>query len=137
MSVCLPALVLPQEQPEDVHFMKGAFEEVIRYCTTYNTGGIPLPLTPQQRALWQQEEKRMGSLGLRGQCLGSQPRALDWRLTLPFRRVNAGSVVSEGDDQNGVGGRGGGRWWGRASADALGQMKQRESPQYQSSDDTP
>ena len=106
MSVCLSALVLPQEQPEDVHFMKGAFEQVIRYCTTYNTGGIPLPLTPQQRALWQQEEKRMGSLGLRGQCLGSQPRALDWRLTRPFRRVNAGSVVSEGDDQNGVGGGG-------------------------------
>uniref|UniRef100_A0A480Q8L8 P-type Ca(2+) transporter n=1 Tax=Sus scrofa TaxID=9823 RepID=A0A480Q8L8_PIG len=97
-----------EEQPEDVHFMKGAFEQVIRYCTTYNTGGIPLPLTPQQRALWQQEEKRMGSLGLRGQCLGSQPWALDWRLTLPFRRVNAGSVVSEGDDQNGVGERGAG-----------------------------
>lgn len=62
-----------EEQPEDVHFMKGAFEEVIRYCTTYNTGGIPLPLTPQQRALWQQEEKRMGSLGLRVLALASGP----------------------------------------------------------------
>uniref|UniRef100_A0A4X1T5H7 Calcium-transporting ATPase n=1 Tax=Sus scrofa TaxID=9823 RepID=A0A4X1T5H7_PIG len=61
------------EQPEDVHFMKGAFEQVIRYCTTYNTGGIPLPLTPQQRALWQQEEKRMGSLGLRVLALASGP----------------------------------------------------------------
>lgn len=49
--------------------MKGAFEEVVRYCTTYNNGGIPLPLTPQQRSLCQQAEKRMGSLGLRGQCL--------------------------------------------------------------------
>uniref|UniRef100_A0A8D1M408 Calcium-transporting ATPase n=1 Tax=Sus scrofa TaxID=9823 RepID=A0A8D1M408_PIG len=62
-----------EEQPEDVHFMKGAFEQVIRYCTTYNTGGIPLPLTPQQRALWQQEEKRMGSLGLRVLALASGP----------------------------------------------------------------
>lgn len=52
--------------------MKGAFEEVIRSCTTYNNGGIPLPLTPQQEASSLQEEKRMGSLGLRGQC-GTQP----------------------------------------------------------------
>lgn len=52
----------------DVYFMKGAFEEVIRSCTTYNNGGIALPLTPQQEALCLQEERRMGSLGLRGQC---------------------------------------------------------------------
>lgn len=53
--------------------MKGAFEEVVRYCTMYNNGGIPLPLTPQQRSLCQQAEKRMGSLGLRGQCLWPAP----------------------------------------------------------------
>ncbi|KAM9048910.1 calcium-transporting ATPase type 2C member 2 isoform 2-T2 [Megaptera novaeangliae] len=61
------------EEQEDIYFMKGAFEEVIRYCTTYNHGGIPLPLTPQQRAFCQQEEKRMGSLGLRVLALASGP----------------------------------------------------------------
>ena len=66
--------VLSKEQ-EDMYFMKGAFEEVIRYCTTYNHGGIPLPLTPQQQAFCQQEEKKMGSLGLRGQWLCSQSYA--------------------------------------------------------------
>lgn len=65
-------LVFFKEQ-EDIYFMKGAFEEVIHYCTMYNNGGIPLPLTPQQRAFCQQEEKKMGSLGLRGQCLWLQP----------------------------------------------------------------
>ncbi|XP_072823941.1 calcium-transporting ATPase type 2C member 2 isoform X2 [Vicugna pacos] len=61
------------EEQEDIYFMKGAFEEVIRYCTTYNNGGIPLPLTPQQRSFCQQEEKRMGSLGLRVLALASGP----------------------------------------------------------------
>ena len=81
MSADFFPLVFSKEQ-EDIYFMKGAFEEVIRYCTTYNHGGIPLPLTPQQRAFCQQEEKRMGSLGLRGQCLWSQPQALSLHITL-------------------------------------------------------
>uniref|UniRef100_A0A8C3W912 Calcium-transporting ATPase n=1 Tax=Catagonus wagneri TaxID=51154 RepID=A0A8C3W912_9CETA len=62
-----------EEQQGDVYFMKGAFEEVIRCCTTYNNGGIALPLTPQRRALWQQEEKRMGTHGLRVLALASGP----------------------------------------------------------------
>ncbi|XP_004392209.1 PREDICTED: calcium-transporting ATPase type 2C member 2 [Odobenus rosmarus divergens] len=61
------------EDQEDIYFMKGAFEEVINYCTMYNNGGIPLPLTPQQRSFCQQEEKRMGSLGLRVLALASGP----------------------------------------------------------------
>ncbi|XP_004690393.1 PREDICTED: calcium-transporting ATPase type 2C member 2 [Condylura cristata] len=61
------------EEQEDIYFMKGAFEEVIRYCATYNNGGIPLPLTPQQRAFCLQEEQRMGSLGLRVLALASGP----------------------------------------------------------------
>ncbi|XP_057569558.1 calcium-transporting ATPase type 2C member 2 isoform X2 [Hippopotamus amphibius kiboko] len=63
----------PKNEREDIYFMKGAFEEVIRYCTTYNHGGIPLPLTPQQQAFCQQEETRMGSLGLRVLALASGP----------------------------------------------------------------
>lgn len=59
------------KEQEDVYFMKGAFEEVIHHCSMYNNGGIPLPLTPQQKSYWQQEEKKMGSLGLRGWCHGS------------------------------------------------------------------
>ncbi|XP_025226077.1 calcium-transporting ATPase type 2C member 2 isoform X2 [Theropithecus gelada] len=64
---------LKTEDQEDIYFMKGALEEVIRYCTMYNNGGIPLPLTPQQRSFSLQEEKRMGSLGLRVLALASGP----------------------------------------------------------------
>uniref|UniRef100_A0A8C8VJV1 Calcium-transporting ATPase n=1 Tax=Pelusios castaneus TaxID=367368 RepID=A0A8C8VJV1_9SAUR len=58
---------------EEVYFMKGAFEEVIQYCTMYNNGGIPLPLTPQKKASYVQEERRMGSIGLRVLALASGP----------------------------------------------------------------
>lgn len=61
--------LLPLKDQEDIYFMKGAFEEVIRHCTMYNSSGISLMLTPQQKASYQQEEKRMGSSGLRGQSL--------------------------------------------------------------------
>ncbi|XP_069492334.1 calcium-transporting ATPase type 2C member 2 isoform X2 [Ambystoma mexicanum] len=63
--------VLRNEASEEIYFMKGAFEELIQYCTTYNSGGIPLPLTPQQIATYLQEEKSMGSLGLRVLALAS------------------------------------------------------------------
>ncbi|XP_048211506.1 LOW QUALITY PROTEIN: calcium-transporting ATPase type 2C member 2 [Perognathus longimembris pacificus] len=64
---------LKSEDGEDVYFMKGAFEEVIRHCSLYNHGGLSLPLTPQQQALWLQEETRMGSRGLRVLALASGP----------------------------------------------------------------
>ncbi|XP_009645482.1 calcium-transporting ATPase type 2C member 2 [Egretta garzetta] len=64
---------LKNQDQEDIYFMKGAFEEVIRYCTLYNSSGISLPLTPQQKAFYQQEEKRMGSSGLRVLALASGP----------------------------------------------------------------
>ncbi|NXN45506.1 AT2C2 ATPase, partial [Rhinoptilus africanus] len=64
---------LKNQDQEDIYFMKGAFEEVIRCCTLYNSGGISLSLTPQQKALYQQEEKRMGSSGLRVLALASGP----------------------------------------------------------------
>ncbi|XP_020844919.1 calcium-transporting ATPase type 2C member 2 [Phascolarctos cinereus] len=64
---------LKNEEQEEVYFMKGAFEEVIRYCTMYNNGGIPLQMTPQQKSFCLQEEKRMGSLGLRVLALASGP----------------------------------------------------------------
>ena len=69
---------------EDVYFMKGAFEEVISYCTMYSNGGIPLPLTPQQRASYQQEEKKMGSLGLRGQYLRSPAPSFKFKGSTDF-----------------------------------------------------
>ncbi|KAF1552115.1 Calcium-transporting ATPase type 2C member 2, partial [Eudyptes schlegeli] len=64
---------LKNEDQEDIYFMKGVFEEVIRYCTLYNGGGISLSLTPQQKAFYQQEEKQMGSSGLRVLALASGP----------------------------------------------------------------
>ncbi|NXW45294.1 AT2C2 ATPase, partial [Nyctiprogne leucopyga] len=64
---------LKNQDQEDIYFMKGAFEEVIRCCTLYNSGGLSLSLTPQQKAFYQQEEKRMGSSGLRVLALASGP----------------------------------------------------------------
>nr|XP_021396721.1 calcium-transporting ATPase type 2C member 2 [Lonchura striata domestica] len=64
---------LKNQDQEDIYFMKGAFEEVIQHCTLYNSGGISLSLTPQQKALYQQEEKKMGSSGLRVLALASGP----------------------------------------------------------------
>lgn len=49
--------------------MKGAYEEVIRYCTTYNNKGHSLPLNQQERDHYQQEKASMGSAGLRGNVL--------------------------------------------------------------------
>ncbi|PNJ29737.1 ATP2C2 isoform 6 [Pongo abelii] len=66
-------MALAMKDQEDIYFMKGALEEVIHYCTMYNNGGISLPLTPQQRSFCLQEEKRMGSLGLRVLALASGP----------------------------------------------------------------
>lgn len=67
--------------------MKGAFEEVINHCTTYNNGGIPLLLTPQQRAFYQQEEQKMGTLGLRGQYLQSPAPRLKFKGAPDFSRA--------------------------------------------------
>ncbi|XP_060109838.1 calcium-transporting ATPase type 2C member 2-like [Heteronotia binoei] len=62
-----------EEKEEEVYFMKGAFEEVMQHCALFNSGGISLPLTPQQKAVYVQEEKHMGSLGLRVLALASGP----------------------------------------------------------------
>ncbi|XP_061450671.1 calcium-transporting ATPase type 2C member 2 [Rhineura floridana] len=62
---------LKDQEQEEVYFMKGAFEEVMQHCTMFNSGGISLPLTPQQKAVYVQEEKHMGSLGLRVLALAS------------------------------------------------------------------
>ncbi|KAG8516262.1 Calcium-transporting ATPase type 2C member 1, partial [Galemys pyrenaicus] len=58
-----------QDRPE-ICFMKGAYEQVIKYCTTYQSKGQTLALTQQQRDLYQQEKARMGSAGLRASRLG-------------------------------------------------------------------
>ncbi|KAK7808094.1 hypothetical protein U0070_009408, partial [Myodes glareolus] len=60
------------DRPE-ICFMKGAYEQVIKYCTTYNNKGQTLALTQQQRDLYQQEKARMGSAGLRVLALASGP----------------------------------------------------------------
>ncbi|KFR13537.1 Calcium-transporting ATPase type 2C member 1, partial [Opisthocomus hoazin] len=61
-----------QDKPE-VCFMKGAYEQVIRYCTSYNCKGQTLPLVQQQRDQYQQEKTSMGSAGLRVLALASGP----------------------------------------------------------------
>uniref|UniRef100_A0A8C6ZT47 Calcium-transporting ATPase type 2C member 1 n=1 Tax=Nothoprocta perdicaria TaxID=30464 RepID=A0A8C6ZT47_NOTPE len=61
-----------QDKPE-ICFMKGAYEQVIRYCTSYNCKGQILPLVQQQREQYQQEKTSMGSAGLRVLALASGP----------------------------------------------------------------
>lgn len=51
--------------------MKGAYEQVIKYCTTYHNKGQTLTLTQQQRDLYQQEKAQMGSAGLRGKAVSA------------------------------------------------------------------
>lgn len=50
-------------------FVKGAYEQIIRFCTSYNSKGVTLPLTHQQRELYQQQKSYMGTAGLRGTAL--------------------------------------------------------------------
>ncbi|NXA48080.1 AT2C1 ATPase, partial [Nothocercus julius] len=59
-----------QDKPE-ICFMKGAYEQVIRYCTSYNCKGQILPLVQQQREQYQQEKTSMGSAGLRGKTIST------------------------------------------------------------------
>uniref|UniRef100_A0A8C9PJJ1 Calcium-transporting ATPase n=1 Tax=Spermophilus dauricus TaxID=99837 RepID=A0A8C9PJJ1_SPEDA len=61
-----------QDRPE-ICFMKGAYEQVVKYCTTYLSKGQTLTLTQQQREMYQQEKARMGSAGLRVLALASGP----------------------------------------------------------------
>uniref|UniRef100_A0A8C2XWJ8 Cation-transporting P-type ATPase C-terminal domain-containing protein n=1 Tax=Capra hircus TaxID=9925 RepID=A0A8C2XWJ8_CAPHI len=64
--------MLLSDRPE-ICFMKGAYEQVIKYCTTYHSKGQTLTLTQQQRDLYQQEKAQMGSAGLRVLALASGP----------------------------------------------------------------
>ncbi|KAK9514486.1 hypothetical protein VZT92_027950 [Zoarces viviparus] len=48
-----------------VIFMKGAYEQVIVLCSSYNSRGSTLSLSAQQRELYQQQISYMGSAGLR------------------------------------------------------------------------
>ncbi|XP_048402516.1 calcium-transporting ATPase type 2C member 2-like isoform X3 [Stegostoma tigrinum] len=52
-------------ETEEVYFMKGAYEGVIQYCSNYNNGGMPVPLTPQQKTIYVQQQAKLGSEGLR------------------------------------------------------------------------
>lgn len=61
-----------QDKPE-ICFMKGAYEQVIRYCTTYISKTHNLPLTVQQKELYHQETAYMGTAGLRVIALASGP----------------------------------------------------------------
>uniref|UniRef100_A0A8P4G0E6 Calcium-transporting ATPase n=1 Tax=Dicentrarchus labrax TaxID=13489 RepID=A0A8P4G0E6_DICLA len=48
-----------------IYFMKGAYEQVIRHCSSYSSRGSTLSLNHQQRELFQQQISYMGSAGLR------------------------------------------------------------------------
>ncbi|XP_048010115.1 calcium-transporting ATPase type 2C member 1 [Megalobrama amblycephala] len=54
-----------QQDKPAMFFVKGAYEQIIRFCTSYNSKGVTLPLTHQQRELYQQQKSYMGTAGLR------------------------------------------------------------------------
>ncbi|XP_051999925.1 calcium-transporting ATPase type 2C member 1 isoform X1 [Xyrauchen texanus] len=54
-----------QQDKPGVLYVKGAYEQVIRFCTSYNSKGVNLPLNNQQRDLYQQQKSYMGTAGLR------------------------------------------------------------------------
>ncbi|XP_026139422.1 calcium-transporting ATPase type 2C member 1 isoform X2 [Carassius auratus] len=54
-----------QQDKPATFFVKGAYEQIIRFCTSYNSQGVTLPLTNQQRELFQQQKSYMGTAGLR------------------------------------------------------------------------
>ncbi|XP_058601841.1 calcium-transporting ATPase type 2C member 1 isoform X2 [Onychostoma macrolepis] len=54
-----------QQDKPAIFFVKGAYEQVIRFCTSYNSKGVTLPMTHQQRELYQQQKSYMGTAGLR------------------------------------------------------------------------
>ncbi|XP_067905252.1 calcium-transporting ATPase type 2C member 2-like [Heterodontus francisci] len=53
------------QDTEEIYFMKGAYEGVIQYCNNYSNGGMPVPLTPQQKAIYVQQQAKLGAEGLR------------------------------------------------------------------------
>ncbi|KAM4028812.1 calcium-transporting ATPase type 2C member 1 [Anomaloglossus baeobatrachus] len=62
-----------QQDKAEICYMKGAYEQVVRYCTTYSSKGHNLPLTQQQKELYHQETAYMGTAGLRVIALASGP----------------------------------------------------------------
>ncbi|XP_078275845.1 calcium-transporting ATPase type 2C member 1 isoform X3 [Rhinoraja longicauda] len=62
-----------QQDKAEIYFMKGAYEQVIRFCSSYSSHSQTLPLTQQQKELYQQEETYMGTAGLRVLALASGP----------------------------------------------------------------
>ncbi|XP_037130798.1 calcium-transporting ATPase type 2C member 1 [Syngnathus acus] len=53
-----------QDEP-GVLFVKGAYEQVIGFCSSYNSRGSAFPLSQQQVELYQQHISYMGTTGLR------------------------------------------------------------------------
>ncbi|XP_056331264.1 calcium-transporting ATPase type 2C member 1 [Danio aesculapii] len=54
-----------QKDKPGLFYVKGAYEQVIRFCTSYNSKGVSMPLNNQQRDIYQQQKSYMGSGGLR------------------------------------------------------------------------
>ncbi|XP_067093315.1 calcium-transporting ATPase type 2C member 1 isoform X3 [Osmerus mordax] len=58
-------VALAMKDKPGVYYLKGAYEQVIRHCSSYNSRGATLPLTNQQKELYQQQTSYMGTAGLR------------------------------------------------------------------------
>lgn len=53
---------------QEIFFVKGAFERVLKLCRRYNQSGVAQPLTAKQESNIMCEAAVMGRLGLRGTC---------------------------------------------------------------------
>ncbi|XP_061737763.1 calcium-transporting ATPase type 2C member 1 isoform X3 [Nerophis ophidion] len=62
-----------QQDKAGVFFVKGAYEQVIRFCRSYYNKGTALPLNHQQMELYQQQISYMGTAGLRVLAFASGP----------------------------------------------------------------
>ncbi|MBN3298194.1 AT2C2 ATPase, partial [Amia calva] len=61
------------QEMEEVYFVKGALEGVLAHCSNFSQEGLSAPLTPEMKAVFANEEKRLGGLGLRVLSLASGP----------------------------------------------------------------
>lgn len=54
-----------QQDKSGIYFVKGAYEQVLRFCSGFYSKGVTLPLNNQQRELFHHQNSYMGTAGLR------------------------------------------------------------------------
>lgn len=107
--ILLVLTLFPSQDKTGVYFVKGAYEQVIRFCSSYNSRGAALPLNHQQRELYQQQISYMGTSGLRGNGRGpfAELVSLQLRSDLRFLSPSSGLRLGVTDGEPDLPGSGG------------------------------